>query len=210
MDHYFPGLAHGAPAGTMRHSTKTRQIHWLYAESERAKARSPKPTLEGRVSAVGRSVGCRAMTAICAKETAGVDVRERVTGESEGPGLFQGGGVPALGEGADQRGKHQRPNVTPFCAEANLATAHVGVKQAKHSRNSTPFFSAGECNVRPEPPLRAAYIRKRRARPRRPPDRPHDRGSRLFNGRAEAQRGGAGHSGQGSEVADRRHHHRAR
>ena len=35
----------------------------------------------------------------------------------------------------------------------------------------------------------------------RPPGRPHHRGSRLFNGRAETQRGGAGQSGQSFEVA---------
>ena len=32
----FPGLAHGAPSGTMRHSTKTGRSRWLYAEGERA------------------------------------------------------------------------------------------------------------------------------------------------------------------------------
>ena len=55
-------------------------------------------------------------------------MRERETGEREGSDCFKIGGVPAFGEGADQRGKHQRPNVRPFCAEANLATAHVAVK----------------------------------------------------------------------------------
>jgi hypothetical protein len=70
----------------------------------------------------------------CAIRTAGVDVRERETRGTRGLGLFQGRGVPAFGEGADQRGNHQRPNVPPFCAEANLATAHVGVKPAERRR----------------------------------------------------------------------------
>ncbi len=37
-----------------------------------------------------------------------------------------------------------------------------------------------------------------------------ERRSRLFDGRVEAQRGGAGQSGQGPAIADRRHNHCAR
>jgi hypothetical protein len=43
-----------------------------------------------------------------------------------------------------------------------------------------------------------------------PPGRPHDWGSRHFNGRAEAQCGVVGQSGQSSEITDRRYHHSAR
>jgi hypothetical protein len=64
-------LKPGAPTGTMRHSTKTRQSRWLYAESEQAKASPPKPTRRAGLGRVDRSVGRRATTANCAFETFG-------------------------------------------------------------------------------------------------------------------------------------------